>query len=113
MKVDQPDADRSDLDPRKPAKSKAGRFFVVDYFLIKRLLHDCVLTTAIAARFKLVIDGMKSPTAIGTTRPGNITAVCEDRRVRKARGLPDNQMGISASPELGLPRVQGGAGGSL
>ena len=113
--VDQPDADRSDLDLRFAQACehlKPGRFFVVDYpadqAALARLRPD---NPTVAARFELVIDGIEIANGYWELQDPaeHHSRFAEDRRVRKARGLPDVEPDTEflQALEQGLPQCAG------
>jgi lysyl-tRNA synthetase class 2 len=113
--ADQPDADRSDLDLRFAQASeslKPGRFFIVDYpadqAALARLRPD---NPTVAARFELIIDGVEIANGYWELQDPveHQRRFAEDRRVRKARGLPDVEPDTEflQALEQGLPQCAG------
>ena len=113
--VDQPDADRSDLDLRFAQASeslKPGRFFIVDYpadqAALARLRPD---NPAVAARFELIVDGVEIANGYWELQDPveHQRRFAEDRRARKARGLPDVEPDTEflQALEQGLPQCAG------
>ena len=113
--ADQPDADRSDLDLRFAQASeslKPGRFFVVDYpadqAALARLRPD---NPTVAARFELIVDGVEVANGYWELQDPveHQRRFAEDRRVRKARGLPDVEPDTEflQALEQGLPQCAG------
>ncbi len=113
--ADQPDADRSDLDLRFAQASeslKPGRFFIVDYpadqAALARLRPD---NPTVAARFELIIDGVEIANGYWELHDPveHQRRFAEDRRVRKARGLPDVEPDTEflQALEQGLPQCAG------
>ena len=113
--ADQPDADRSDLDLRFAhacESLKPGRFFIVDYpadqAALARLRPD---NPTVAARFELIIDGVEVANGYWELQDPveHQRRFAEDRRVRKARGLPDVEPDTEflQALEQGLPQCAG------
>lgn len=113
--ADQPDADRSDLDLRFAhacESLKPGRFFIVDYpadqAALARLRPD---NPTVAARFELIVDGVEIANGYWELQEPveHQRRFAEDRRVRKARGLPDVEPDreFLQALEQGLPQCAG------
>ena len=113
--ADQPDANRSDLDLRFAhacESLKPGRFFVVDYpadqAALARLRPE---NPTVAARFELIVDGVEIANGYWELQDPveHQRRFAEDRRVRKARGLPEVEPDTEflRALEQGLPQCAG------